>query len=103
MPNSYHLIGRAIDVARRPGVSHRMLDIALRRAGYVLVESLDEGDHSHFAFASIVPVRPLAPAQSIASAARPAKPKPPRVLADNHGTLIVDAPALPAPVLAGSN
>jgi hypothetical protein len=49
--NSYHLSGRAIDVVRRPGVSHSSLDAALRRAGYVLVESLDEGDHSHFAFA----------------------------------------------------
>lgn len=48
--NSYHLHGRAIDIARRPGVTHRQIDAALRRAGFHLLESLDEGDHSHFAF-----------------------------------------------------
>lgn len=50
MPNSYHLSGRAIDIARRPGVSHWQIAAALRAAGYNLLESLDEGDHSHFAF-----------------------------------------------------
>ena len=50
--NSYHLSGRAIDLARRPGVSHSAIAAAYRRAGYYLVESLDEGDHSHFAFGS---------------------------------------------------
>ena len=49
-PNSWHLQGRAIDIARRPGVRHAEIDAAYRRAGYVLIESLDEGDHSHFAF-----------------------------------------------------
>jgi hypothetical protein len=48
--NSYHLKGRAIDIARRPGVSHGQIAAAYRNAGYALVESLDEGDHSHFAF-----------------------------------------------------
>lgn len=48
--NSYHLSGRAIDIARRPGVSHGAIAAAYRNAGYHLVESLDEGDHSHFAF-----------------------------------------------------
>ena len=48
--NSYHLSGRAIDIARRPGVSHAAIAAAYRNAGYALVESLDEGDHSHFAF-----------------------------------------------------
>jgi hypothetical protein len=48
--NSYHLRGRAIDIARRPGVTHSMVAAAFRNAGYHLVESLDEGDHSHFAF-----------------------------------------------------
>lgn len=51
VPNSYHLRGRAIDIARRPGVTHSMIAAAFRNAGYQLVESLDEGDHSHFAFA----------------------------------------------------
>ncbi|MEO7634303.1 MAG: D-Ala-D-Ala carboxypeptidase family metallohydrolase [Sphingomicrobium sp.] len=50
--NSYHLSGRAIDIARRPGVSHASIAAAYRNAGYALVESLDEGDHSHFAFGS---------------------------------------------------
>ncbi|CAA9515887.1 MAG: hypothetical protein AVDCRST_MAG91-1880, partial [uncultured Sphingomonadaceae bacterium] len=48
--NSYHLRGRAIDIARRPGVRHADLEAAYRKAGYSLIESLDEGDHSHFAF-----------------------------------------------------
>jgi len=48
--NSYHLRNRAIDIARRPGVSHWQIASAFRAAGYNLVESLDEGDHSHFAF-----------------------------------------------------
>ena len=50
--NSYHLRGRAIDIARRPGVSHWQIAAAYRSAGYSLAESLDEGDHSHFAFGS---------------------------------------------------
>jgi hypothetical protein len=50
--NSYHLSGRAIDLARRPGVTHAQIAAAYRNAGYYLVESLDEGDHSHFAFGS---------------------------------------------------
>lgn len=50
VPNSYHLRGRAIDIVRRAGVSHQQLAAALRRAGFSLIESLDEGDHSHFAF-----------------------------------------------------
>ena len=50
VPNSFHLSGRAIDIARRPGVSHSQIAAAFRNAGYRLIESLDEGDHSHFAF-----------------------------------------------------
>lgn len=48
--NSYHLSGRAIDIARRSGVRHAEIESAYRAAGYRLIESLDEGDHSHFAF-----------------------------------------------------
>lgn len=48
--NSYHMHNRAIDIARRPGVSHWQIAAAYRAAGYNLIESLDEGDHSHFAF-----------------------------------------------------
>lgn len=50
VPNSHHLHGRAIDIVRRPGVTHAQIEAALRGRGYHLVESLDEGDHSHFAF-----------------------------------------------------
>lgn len=60
--NSYHLSNRAIDIARRPGVSHRQIAEAYRAAGYSLAESLDEGDHSHFAFGP--PKRRLQPAQA---------------------------------------
>jgi hypothetical protein len=49
-PRSYHLVGRAIDVARRPHISHADIHAVLVAAGFRLVESLDEGDHSHFAF-----------------------------------------------------
>lgn len=48
--NSFHLFGRAIDIARRPGVTHADIEAEYQKAGFRLVESLDEGDHSHFAF-----------------------------------------------------
>lgn len=48
--NSHHLRGNAIDIARGKGVTHSQLEKAYRRAGYEIIESLDEGDHSHFAF-----------------------------------------------------
>ena len=51
VPNSFHLSGRAIDIVRAPGIRHYQIDVAFRSAGFRLVESLDEGDHSHFAFA----------------------------------------------------
>jgi hypothetical protein len=73
-PNSWHLHGRAIDIARRAGVRHAQLDAAFRSAGYVLIESLDEGDHSHFAFGlpGSAPVRPsLSPLLRFAAAAPP--------------------------------
>jgi hypothetical protein len=90
VPNSYHLSGRAIDVARRPGVTHNQIAAALRSAGYNLIESLDEGDHSHFAFA---------PANASIASLAPGKPPAPKprvenpVLADQHGTLLIDLPA----------
>lgn len=49
--NSYHTKGRGIDIARAPGVTHAQVAQAYRDAGYNLIESLDEGDHSHFALA----------------------------------------------------
>lgn len=59
--NSFHLSGRAIDVVPHRGVRHRDLEAALRRAGLSLIESLDEGDHSHFAFGSGRPASGSAP------------------------------------------
>ena len=50
--NSYHLSGQAIDIARRPGVSHWQIVAAYRAAGYSPIEALDEGDHTHLAFGS---------------------------------------------------
>ena len=71
VPNSYHLRNRAIDIARRPGVTHRQIDAAYRAAGYRLIESLDEGDHSHFAFADPNPVAVIPATQMV-----PTGPKP---------------------------
>jgi hypothetical protein len=89
--NSYHLLGHAIDVQRRPGVTHQMLDAALRRAGYLLVESIDEIDHSHFAFLpGRIALRSVALAAPVPVAAVPEKPQGPRVAADEHGTLLID-------------
>ena len=34
VPNSYHLLGRAIDVVRRRGITHRAIDAALRSADH---------------------------------------------------------------------
>jgi hypothetical protein len=94
VPNSYHLLGRAIDVVRRRGITHHQIEAALRSAGYSLIESLDEGDHSHFAFAPSVTA---APPKSMASEAPPV-PAPPKMLADEHGTLWVDLRAKAQPV-----
>ena len=103
VPNSYHLSGRAIDVARRPGVTHRQIDAALRIAGYNLIESLDEGDHSHFAFgpASGDRAAPML-AQSWPAPPAPQAPARERLAADDHGTLVLDLPT-PATAATGNN
>ena len=91
MPNSYHLLDQAIDVARRPGVSHFQIEAALKRAGYRLVESLDEHDHSHFAFAPALAAQAANRDKTAPSIpAAPAPPPEPRVAADVHGTLHLD-------------
>jgi hypothetical protein len=97
VPNSYHLQGRAIDIARKPGVTHRQIDAALRTAGYNLIESLDEGDHSHFAFGPAKAVLATTTPEEVryAPPPEPTKPAPPPVLADDHGTLIVDLATTP--------
>ena len=89
VPNSYHLLDRAIDIARRPGITHQQIDAALRRAGYDLIESLDEHDHSHFAFAALAQSAPPSPQPNAPPSPAP-KPLPPRVAADEHGTLSID-------------
>jgi hypothetical protein len=101
MPNSYHLRGRAIDIARRPGVSHSQIATVLRAAGYNLIESLDEGDHSHFAFgpAAYPPGSRAQKATVLTTKAQPAAvqdkvaaplPAVKLVEADSHGTLLLD-------------
>lgn len=90
VPDSYHLLGQAIDIVRRPGVSHARIAKALAAAGFHLIESLDEGDHSHFAFG-------LAARKATPSVKSP--PEPPRsanfLAADQHGTLRVDSGGQP--------
>ncbi|HEV2595678.1 MAG TPA: D-Ala-D-Ala carboxypeptidase family metallohydrolase [Sphingomicrobium sp.] len=82
--NSYHLLGRAMDVARKPGVTHARIAAALTAAGFHLIESLDEGDHSHFAFGF-----------ASDEAAAPIQPPPQgfsrnQLAADHHGALRLD-------------
>lgn len=50
-PNSYHLSGHAIDIARNKGVSHGQIVAAYKKAGYQVIEAIDEGDHTHLALA----------------------------------------------------
>lgn len=102
MPNSYHLVDQAIDVARRPGVSHFQIEAALKRAGYRLVESLDEHDHSHFAFGPAVTVKTASGDKSVRlMPAAPAPPPEPRVAADVHGTLHLDLARAETPPARG--
>ena len=90
VPNSYHLLDRAIDIMRNPGVTHRQIEAVLRQAGYNLIESLDERDHSHFAFAAL----PLAmSARSTEISPTPLVKVLPRVAADEHGILSLDLTA----------
>ncbi|QLC23494.1 hypothetical protein HFP51_09865 [Parasphingopyxis sp. CP4] len=64
VPNSHHLSGRAIDIARRPGVRYSEIDTAFRQRGFDLIESLDEGDHSHIAFRRSAPTPDVADPES---------------------------------------
>ena len=92
VPNSFHLLDRAIDLSRRPGVTHRQIEAALLSAGYNLVESLDEHDHSHFAFAPVAFI-PAALPKPASPEAPPGPPPPPVLAADVHGTLNLDVEA----------
>lgn len=55
--NSFHLDrngARAVDIARRRGVTHTEIVAAYQRAGYTLhPDTRDEGDHSHIVIASM--------------------------------------------------
>lgn len=87
VPNSFHLAGYAFDVRRNAGVTHQAIEELLRRAGYSPHESLDEVDHSHFAF---LPASPLqASEQPMPADARIPQQKAtaPALVADEHGVL----------------
>jgi hypothetical protein len=83
-------------------VSHAKVAAVLRAAGYNLIESLDEGDHSHFAFGPVVDPRGSRTLKGTVTAAnaQPAAVQaavtPPRevkqLAADYHGTLLLDLP-----------
>ena len=88
VPNSYHLAGFAFDVRRNAGVTHKALDAALRRAGYSPHESLDEIDHSHFAFLPGPSVKDLN--QLTPPVAPPQKAATPVLAADDHGVLLLE-------------
>jgi len=92
VPNSWHLQARAMDIVRKPGVTHRQIDAAFRNAGYNLIESLDEGDHSHLAFGPSKAPSLVIPAASQQDSPAPTPPPHPNLLADEHGTLRVDDP-----------
>lgn len=91
VPDSYHLLGQAVDVVRRAGITHAQVAAALRAAGYTLIESLDEGTHSHFAFGPRL-------ARQVEPPSRPIS-RPP-LLGDEHGALLLDLG--PQSKLAGS-
>lgn len=96
VPNSFHLQGRALDVVRHKGVTHQAVTAALQSAGLKLIEALDEGDHSHFAFgAGTSDKRPAALLARGLPTSLPS-PNPSRIdrkplLADDHGVLWSDA------------
>lgn len=51
-PNSFHLTGNAIDVAKVAGVSLNKLKALISAQGVIIEEALDEGDHFHIAWRS---------------------------------------------------
>jgi hypothetical protein len=74
-------------------VTHQMVEAALRQAGYRLIESIDEIDHSHFAFSAARRAPPSPPPRSFAVARPRSMPAGQRLLADEHGVLLVDVAA----------
>jgi hypothetical protein len=90
VPNSFHLAGYAFDVRRNAGVTHKAIEDALRLAGYSPHESLDESDHSHFAFLPASQSHVLSPPTPPQSGDAPQKATVPGLLADEHGSLSLD-------------
>ena len=45
VPNSYHLLGRALDVVRRRGITHHQIEAALRSAGFSGIRDTGRFDH----------------------------------------------------------
>jgi hypothetical protein len=65
-------------------VSHARIAAALTAAGFRLIESLDEGSHSHFAFG------PIARRSTPVGEGAPQAPLKNLLAADDHGTLRLD-------------
>ncbi|WP_406697313.1 D-Ala-D-Ala carboxypeptidase family metallohydrolase [Sphingomonas glaciei] len=87
VPNSYHLAGYAFDLRRNAGVTHKAIEAALRRAGYSPHESLDENDHSHFAFLPASKSQALNQPAPSDPRSLPKKVAVPVIAADEHGVL----------------
>lgn len=90
VPNSFHLAGYAFDVRRNAGVTHHAIDEALRRAGYSPHESLDEVDHSHFAFLPASPSQGSKQLMPADTRIAPQEPAAPALAADEHGMLSLE-------------
>lgn len=50
VPNSFHVKGQALDIAKTAGMTLGKIVQAFEKAGVHLIEKLDEGDHFHVAF-----------------------------------------------------
>lgn len=50
VPNSFHVKGQALDIAKTAGLTLGKIVKAFEKAGVHLIEKLDEGDHFHIAF-----------------------------------------------------
>ena len=85
--NSFHLAGYAFDVRRNAGVTHQAIEEALRRAGYSPHESLDEVDHSHFAFLPPSPFQGSKQPMPADDRMPQQKASAPALAADEHGVL----------------
>jgi hypothetical protein len=90
VPNSFHLAGYAFDVRRNAGVTHQAIEEALRLAGYSPQESLDEVDHSHFAFLPALTFQRSNQPTTVNARTPPQKSTVPALAADEHGALSLE-------------